>query len=306
MASKKTTRKRSGKFFRKKQKQTENLKSAVSTRSDLLISKPAFFRSPKAILPLVHSGHARRELLRHQGFPRNARLDLAGELGVQGAKLCEALDAVVEAVGRRKCLDRSRDTNERVRVFPAGGDEAAVPDQDICRYAVCGVDGGDLGRERVVVVSRREGEKVDVVRFFLSRTRARARQSSEKKRVLFFRPAPPSHLLLDPGREHGIVKRQGHPGLPTVPERLRVAPDGEPLVPHPKELVRGRRGVAPQLRHPGLLREQGAIAGAVGRVGVPAAPDVVGHGGVGAHDAGGGGLDGDAGAAVFLEEREKR
>ena len=109
MASKKTTRKRSGKFFRKKQKQkrTENLKSAVSTRSDLLNSKPAFFRNPKAILPLVHSGHARRELLRHQGFPRNARLDLAGELGVQGAKLCEALDAVVEAVGRRKCLDPS-------------------------------------------------------------------------------------------------------------------------------------------------------------------------------------------------------
>jgi len=55
-----------------------------------------------------------------------------------------------------------------------------------------------------------------------------------------------------------------------------------------------------------LLREQRAVAGPVRGVGVPAAPDVVGHGGVGAHDAGGGGLGKGAGAAVFLEEREKR
>ena len=92
--------------------------------------------------------------------------------------------------------------------------------------------------------------------------------------------------------------------LPAVPKGLGVAPDGQPLVPDPQKLLVG--AARPHLRHPGLLREQRAVAGPVRGVGVPAAPDVVGHGGVGAHDAGGGGLDGDAGAAVFLEEREKR
>ena len=112
------------------------------------------------------------------------------------------------------------------------------------------------------------------------------------------------YLLLYPRRRHGIVERKRHPRLPAVPKGLGVAPDGQPLVPDPQKLLVG--AARPHLRHPGLLREQRAVAGPVRGVGVPAAPDVVGHGGVGAHDAGGGGLDGDAGAAVFLEEREKR
>ena len=95
----------------------------------------------------MHSGHARSELLRHQRLPRDARADLSGELRVQGAELGEALNAVVEAVRGRDRLDGPRDTGERVRVLAAGGDEAAVLDEDVGWDTACRVDGGDLGKK---------------------------------------------------------------------------------------------------------------------------------------------------------------
>ena len=96
----------------------------------------------------MHSGHARRELLRHEGLPRDARADLARELGVEGAELGEALDAVLEAAGGGDRLDRFRDADAGVGVFAARGDEAAVPDEDVGGDTVGRVDGGDLRRER--------------------------------------------------------------------------------------------------------------------------------------------------------------
>jgi len=44
-------------------------------------------------------------------------------------------------------LDGPRDTGERVRVLAAGGDEAAVLDEDVGWDTACRVDGGDLGKK---------------------------------------------------------------------------------------------------------------------------------------------------------------
>jgi len=113
--------------------------------------------------PLVHPGHARRELLRPQRrLPRNARPDLPLEPRVERAELGQALDAILEQARGRDRLDRFRDAGERVGVLAARGDEAAVPDEDVGGDAVGRVDGGDLRKER-----KERGKKERTVKFFV-------------------------------------------------------------------------------------------------------------------------------------------